>query len=162
MIENGFKFPYPLEVNEGSYHYSVCNYCNDCWVSVPSRGNWGLLPSIGLLVSITGKRFRPLSGWMGGITEITLENIYTMLRFRPLPRWLGFLTEKAMFQKASIKKFSSPPEVTGVSYLSQEFGLYRRCCIVSVPFRGNWGVLQYDQWTTKPKQRNVSVPSQDD
>ena len=129
MIENGFKFPYPLEVNEGSYHYSVCNYCNDCWVSVPSRGNWGLLPSIGLLVSITGNRFRPLSGWMGGITEITLENIYTMLRFRPLPRWLGFLTWWSWF----ILHCFYP---------------------VSVPSRGDWGVLQKRQCSKKQALRS--------
>ena len=63
---------------------------------------------------------------------------------------MGFLTWANMTDEQKATQFPSPPEVNGVSYITQN-AYYTSDSIVSVPSRGDWGVLllQSNQYNEK-------------
>lgn len=67
---------------------------------------------------------------------------HSYVGFRPLPSWLGVITDALGVITTNTYKFPSPLEVTGGYYLfhyKRESLQYR---LVSVPSRGEWGVLR--------------------
>ena len=110
-------------------------------VSVPFRGDWGGL----LLRSCFDCNYRicvsvPSRGDWGVLRTMKPKMVYSQVRFRPLQRWLEVLTNYLILQYYFLKKFPYPFEVTGGSnslwWRTEEWNWN-----VSVPSRGDWGVL---------------------
>ena len=102
------------------------------WVSVPFRGNWGVLPKVKSMQMTNSFSLRPLQRWLGCLTNLELINEKANACFRPLARWhWGFL------RCAEIK-----------------WRVFQT--LVSVPSRGEWGAY----WNHIGKHLyNVAFPS---
>jgi len=85
-------FPYPLEVTGVSY-LGLMNYDGQVIIS-----------------------FRPLSRWLGVLTQLHLMITLKSTRFRTLPRWLGFLIIVDPENEYTNIAFPPPLKVTEGSY----------------------------------------------
>ena len=129
-----YLFPYPREVNGGSdlgysYHSRLRSRA-----SVPFRGNWGFL--------------------LKKLHEEYLSNHQFPSPFEVTG--VSYSGKDTLLGQVS-SRFPSPFEVTGVSYrwkTRDEAATY----YVSVPSRGDWGVLPNTE-NTNEKKTLVSVPS---
>ena len=114
---NLIQFPYPLEVIGGSYKY---------WDRYESKSISGFPPPF----EMTGVSYSKSKDPKRGLT----------FRFRTLSRWLRVLTHYGEELKNEIGMFPYPPEVNGGSYRIPFIERLKEIS-VSVPSRGEWGVL---------------------
>ena len=122
-------FPHPLEVNRVSYQTQNVFKLGYC-LSVPSRGEWGFLLSLGQFWAISQLVSVPSRGNWGflqkknGKKKSLAIAVYVLLRgewgfllkiyvltkeetfcFRPLARWMGVLTNIATMKNCSLDRF---------------------------------------------------------
>ena len=137
-------------------------------VYVLLRGEWGFLLKIYVLTKEETFCFRPLARWMGVLTNIATMKNCSLDRFRPLSRWLGCLTDLNKWAREEMTELPFPLEVIGISnqnlentfdekhlcfrplprwlgVLTRKGNRSARGQIVSVPSRGEWGVLLVEQ-----------------
>lgn len=110
-------FPYPPEVNGGSYRIPFIERLKEISVSVPSRGEWGVLLKKRRAMKTTKSKFpSSLEGEWGVLPLLCLQLLQRLLSFRTLSRKLGVITIHWVARINYRKAFPSPLGVNGGYY----------------------------------------------